>query len=172
VAKRKTQHTIFVSYSSFDDQHDDGKLSALCQRLTEELRVQTGDDYSVFLDRKKIRTGDNWRTAMQAALDASDVFVAFITPSYLNDRWCRSELEGFLDKERRRDQKGIIVPIMYMGHEGRMLRNPLGKTIAERQPLDWRDLRFEPFTSIRLKREMHKAATAIGGAIEAAGSEE
>lgn len=171
MAKQKAQPKIFLSYSSFDEKHEGGRLSALRKRLSEEFTAQRGKDGSVFVDRTAIRPGDNWKAKLQAALDAADVLVAFITPSYLNSPWCRTEIGAFFDKERQSGQKGVVVPIVYMGTADRLAQDSLGKAIVERDPLDWRELRFEPFSSSRLKREMQKAASAIGQAIQAGASD-
>ena len=52
MAKQKAQPTIFISYSFFDDKHERGRLSALSERLREELRAQLGANCPDFVDRK------------------------------------------------------------------------------------------------------------------------
>jgi cobaltochelatase CobT len=164
MSRQKPQ--IFLSYSAFDEEHDRGRLSALCSRLKEEVRLQTGEEVSIWRDREEIKGGDNWRETIEQQLRDSDILIAFITPSYLNSRFCRQEITQFLDKEKDQKRKGLIVPIIYLGSEEHLTDNDLGREIVSRRGFDWRALRFEPFTSSRLKREIEKTATAIGKALE------
>ena len=170
MAKKKSLPKIFISYSEFDEKHDRGRLSALCKRLLDEVRLQTGENWPVFLDRDTIKTGENWKSNVQEALENSDILIALITPNYFKSQGCRHEIEGFLNKEKQSERKPLIIPIMYLGSQDRLAQDELGKEVIKRDLLDWRDLRFEPFTSPRLKREMEKAASAISDAIEASDS--
>ena len=163
--KDKNDFTVFVSYSKFDEAHDHGKLSALCERLTDELRLNSEENVSFWLDRENLSLGSNWKDRLDEALREADLLVAFITPSYLKNKWCREELTGFLKKEKQLNRQNTIIPIIYLGNEDWLSQDALGKEIIHRKVLDWRELRFEPFTSIRLKREMKKAAGAIEDAI-------
>lgn len=165
MSKKKHSHRIFISYSSFDEKHDRGRLSALCKRLQDEVEVQTGARWSVFYD-KTADPGKDWESRVNSELEKSSVFIVVVTPSYLESQWCRNEWEAILEKETRSRKKPLIVPVMYLGKEDRLMQDALGKEIMKRNCLDWRKLRFESFTSPRLKREMETAASAISDALE------
>jgi hypothetical protein len=37
----------FMSYARFNDQHDDGQLSQIRERLAAEVRAQTGEEFAI-----------------------------------------------------------------------------------------------------------------------------
>lgn len=41
----------FLSYTHFDDSHEEEKISRFCERLTGEVRVQTGQQFPIFRDK-------------------------------------------------------------------------------------------------------------------------
>jgi hypothetical protein len=47
----------FMSYVRFDDQHENGRLTEFCKRLSGEVRIQTGETFEIFQDRNSI----GWR---------------------------------------------------------------------------------------------------------------
>jgi len=51
----------FLSYVRLDDQHENGRLSEFCQRLSGEVRLQTGETFHIFQDRNDIRWGEQWQ---------------------------------------------------------------------------------------------------------------
>lgn len=44
----------FMSYVRFDDQHENGRLSQLCDRLSGEVRMKTGEEFRIFQGRNDI----------------------------------------------------------------------------------------------------------------------
>jgi parallel beta-helix repeat protein len=63
------QPAAFMSYARFDDQHDDGQLTAFRERLAAEVRMQTGEKFLIFQDRTDIAWGENWQQRINQALD-------------------------------------------------------------------------------------------------------
>jgi hypothetical protein len=90
-----------MSYARFDDQHDDGQLTAFRERLAAEVRVQTGEEFRIFQDRADIAWGQNWQHRIDQALDTVTLLLVIITPGFFRSPHCRAELEQFLDRERR-----------------------------------------------------------------------
>ena len=166
MSKSERSPKIFASFSSFDDRHEQGKLSALCSRLQDEVRFQTGRDIPFFIDRSELKAGVQWLGSTQEALQQSNVLVALLTPSFFKSRWCRSQILDFLEKEKALHHEGLIIPILYNGNLPRIANDELGKIMARRRLLDWRNLRFEEFTSPRLKRQIEEAANWIASAVE------
>ena len=62
------QLAAFMSYARIDDQHDNGQVSELRQRLSVEVQVQIGEEFPIFQDREDIAWGQNWRTRIENAL--------------------------------------------------------------------------------------------------------
>jgi hypothetical protein len=56
-----------MSYVRFNDAHDDGQLTALRERLSNEVRVQTGEEFLIFQDRD-IAWGENWQQRIDETL--------------------------------------------------------------------------------------------------------
>jgi len=142
----------FMSYVRFDDQHDDGKLSQFRERLGAEVRAQTGREFAIFQDRNDIGWGQNWQQRIDETIDAATLLLVIITPSLFRSPPCRAELARFLDRERALGREDLILPVYYIS--AREMDNPalregdaMAEVLASRQFADWRELRFEPFTS-------------------------
>ena len=74
------QPAAFMSYARFDDLHDDGQLTQFRERLSAEVRVQTGEEFSIFQDRNDISWGQNWQKRLDQTLDAVTLLLVIITP--------------------------------------------------------------------------------------------
>ena len=79
-----------MSYVRFNDQHDDGQLTQFRERLSAEVRVQTGEEFLIFQDRNDIAWGQAWQQRIDQALDAVTLLVVIITPSFFRSPACRS----------------------------------------------------------------------------------
>jgi len=80
-------------------------------------------------------------------------------------------MERFLDREKRLGRSDLILPVYYvncliLNDEIKREEDPLMKVIAARQYADWRELRFEPFTSPQVGKRLAKMATQIAEALE------
>jgi hypothetical protein len=161
----------FMSYVNFDDTHEDGRLTEFCRRLSGEVRMQTGEEFRIFQDRKDIAWGQQWQHRIDESLDAATFLVAVITPSFFKSKACRDELERFLDREAKLRRGVLILPVYYLdcpilNIEAKRETDALAKVIAARQWADWRELRFEPFTLPQVGKMLQKMATQIVEASE------
>ena len=89
---------------------------------------------------------------------------------------CCDELERFLEREKRLKRGDLVLPVYYvdcplLNDERKRKTEKLAQVIAERQYVDWRELRFEPFTSPQIGRTLAKMATQIADALERGKSE-
>ena len=160
------QPAAFMSYARFDDQHDDGQLTAFRERLAAEVRVQTGEEFLIFQDRADIAWGQNWQQRIGQALDTVTLLLVIITPGFFRSPHCRAETEQFLDRERQLGRDDLILPVYYVStpeidDPGRRDADPLAATLAARQHADWRELRFEPATSPAARRAIAHLATRM-----------
>jgi parallel beta-helix repeat protein len=160
------QPAAFMSYARFDDQHDDGQLTAFRERLSAEIRVQTGEEFLIFQDRTDIAWGQNWRQRIGQALDTVTLLLVIITPGFFRSSHCRAETEQFLDRERQLGRDDLILPVYYVStpeidDPGRRDADPLAATLAARQYADWRELRFEPVASPVARRAIAHLATRM-----------
>jgi parallel beta-helix repeat protein len=156
----------FMSYVRFNDQHDNGQLSQFRERLSAEVRVQTGEEFLIFQDRHDIAWGQNWQQRLDQALDAVTLLLVIITPGFFRSPACRAEVERFLARERDLGREDLILPVYYVSapeldDPERRDADEVARVLASRQFADWRDLRFEPFTSPMVRKAMAQLATRM-----------
>ena len=156
----------FMSYVRFNDQHDDGQLSQFRERLAAEVRAQTGEDFAIFQDRNDISWGQNWQQRIDEALDAVTLLLVVITPSLFRSPPCRAEVARFLDRERVLGRADLILPLYYisareMDDPGLREADDLATVLASRQLVDWRELRFESFTSPLVRKTIAQLASRM-----------
>ncbi|NUO84348.1 toll/interleukin-1 receptor domain-containing protein [candidate division KSB1 bacterium] len=142
----------FLSYVHFDDQHENGRLTQFRERLSAEMRIQSGNEFIIFQDRDDIAWGQLWKERIEESLDEVTFLIPIITPSYFKSPTCRFELERFLEREKKLNRNDLILPVYYvdcpvLNEETKRSSDKLAEVVAARQYVDWRELRFEAFTS-------------------------
>ncbi|MEW9699253.1 right-handed parallel beta-helix repeat-containing protein [Paenibacillus sp. SI8] len=150
----------------FDDNHDNGYMTKLCEALSREVRVQTGEDFTIFLDKQDIKWGEPWHERITQSLDESYFLIPLITPLYFKRDVCREEFELFLEREKALGRHDLVLPIYYIQCdilESEQLRSedPLAQEIAKRQYFNWRDLRFEALDSNLVRKKIFELASQI-----------
>ena len=165
----KRKPAAFMSYVHSDDKY--GHLTKFRERLSDEVRVQTGAEFPIFQDRKDIQWGQNWKERIEESLDAVTFLIPIITPSFFKSPACRSELERFIEREEKLERNDLILPVYYVGcplldDEARRATDELAQVVAARQYADWRELRFEPFTSPQVGKTLAQLAVQIRDALE------
>jgi TIR domain len=86
----------FLSYTHFDDSHEEEKITRFCKRLVDEVKMQTGRQFPIFRDKKDIQWGQRWRSRIEQGLDAAVFLIPIVTPAYFQSEFCRKEYERFL----------------------------------------------------------------------------
>ena len=160
------QAAAFMSYARFNDVHDDGQVTAFRERLAAEVRVQTGEEFAIFQDRADIAWGQNWRRRIEQALDGVTLLLVIITPSFFRSDACRAEVARFAERERELGRDDLILPVYYVSapeldDPGRRDADKLAGLLASRQFTDWRELRFEPFTSPVARKAIAQLASRM-----------
>jgi hypothetical protein len=160
------QSAAFMSYVRFNDLQDDGQLSQFRERLSAEVRAQTGEEFHIFQDRSDITWGQAWQQRIDQALDAATLLLIIITPSFFRSAMCRAEVERFLARERELGRQDLMFPVYYVSApevDDPMVRDAdsLARIVASRQLADWRDLRFESFTSPVVRRTVAQLAARM-----------
>jgi F-box protein 11 len=161
----------FMSYVRLDDQHENGRLSQFRERLSGEVRMQTGEEFEIFQDRNDIRWGQQWKRRIEESLDAVTFLIPVITPPFFRSPACRGELERFIKHEEKLGRNDLILPVYYvecpiLSDEIKRKIDPLATAIAARQFADWRELRFEPFTTPDVGKRFCTIARQIVEAME------
>jgi hypothetical protein len=160
----------FLSYLSFNNDVDNGAISAFSCDLSDEVKVQTGKDFHIFQDRRDIRWGQNWSARIGEALKSATFFIPILTPGYFASEQCLSELAAFLKYEKQLGRQDLMLPVVYVspklpGGELCVYAHPLEKEIFERQCVDWTALRFSDSKSLERKRRLSDLALEIKSAI-------
>ena len=155
--------SVYISYAPGENID---WLSRLRERLADELRLDTGEEFSVFLDRVALSAGDNFEKERNNSLEAATFLMPVITPGYFYNDRCRAELEKFIQREQQLRRNDLIYPVYYVTApllEDRELaaKDELAMGIASRQLLDWRGLQFEPLNSPKVEQALVRLATRI-----------
>jgi parallel beta-helix repeat protein len=163
----------FLSYDHLDDRY--GHISQFKERLSDEVCIQTGEEFSIFQDRSDISWGENWRRRIEDSLDYVVFFIPIITPSFFKSEYCRTELKQFLEREKRLHRRDFVLPVYYVStplldDADRRAEDELAREISKRQYADWRELRFEPFDSPRVGKELERLAAQIRETLDGARS--
>ncbi|MFL6213154.1 MAG: right-handed parallel beta-helix repeat-containing protein [Blastocatellia bacterium] len=161
----------FMSYVRLDDQHEGGRLTQFRERLSGEVRMQTGESFEIFQDRNDITWGQQWKQRIEDSLDEVTFLIPIITPGFFKSPPCREEFERFLNRQKALGRTDLILPVYYvecatLSDEAKREHDSLAKVIAARQYADWRELRFEPFTSPQVGKMLAKMAQQIVEALE------
>src|SRR3954462_2804255 len=160
-----------MSYVRLDDQHENGRLTQFRERLSGEVRIQAGESFEIFQDRNDIAWGQQWKERIDSTLDAVTFLIPVVTPAFFKSPACREELERFLKREETLGHKDLILPVYYiecvtLSNEAKRGQDPLATAIGARQYADWRELRFEPFTSPEVGKRLSGMAGQLVDALE------
>jgi hypothetical protein len=158
-SSRSTDHhnpAVFLSYTRFDDEYDQGALSRLREQLAWALRFAGGTAIDIFQDTEHIKLGQSIHTRIEQSLGEAMVFIPILTPSYFKSTWCREELQRFLQREQHLGRADLIMPVYYQTVRAleqaraalpiaQSVSDPLVRELAPRLTADWRYLRaLEP----------------------------
>ena len=167
----KKQPVAFMSYVRFDDKHENGRLTEFRERLSAEVKMQTGEEFPIFQDREDIKWGQNWKERLEETIDDVTFLIPILTPTFFKSSHCREELERFIEREKELGRNDLILPVYYVGSkllddEEKRATDELAMLLASRQLMDWRDIRFESLTTPEVGKRMAKLALQICDALE------
>lgn len=105
--------TAFLSYSRFDNLHDDDAATHLREDLAGEVRANLGLPFAIFQDTEDVRTGEDWKWRIDSAVQDADFLIPIVTPSFLQRTWCRLEVTKFDARQNKRAVRAIF-PVYYI----------------------------------------------------------
>jgi TPR repeat protein len=165
----------FFSYAREDDEDFRGALSALRDRIQKELRAQLGRSAKtlrLWQDRDAIAAGTLWQTEITGAVTESVFFIPIVTPRAVKSPYCKFELDAFLAREKALARSDLVFPILYINVpallDDRSKADPVLSIIAERQFLDWRELRHRGIESTEVLTAIERFCADITTALEGA----
>ena len=161
---RKPKPAAFMSYARLDDKY--GRLTEFRERLSDEVGACIGEDFLIFQDREDIQWGQNGEARIKESLDEVTFLIPIITPRFFNSPACRRELQRFLEREEKLKRDDLILPVYFidcplLNDEEKRAGDELAQAIVDHQYADWRELRFEPFTSLQVGKTLEKLAFQI-----------
>ncbi|GAA3348470.1 hypothetical protein GCM10020358_67100 [Amorphoplanes nipponensis] len=101
----------FLSYAREDDRILNKFITGFRNRLADEVRLQTGEPFTIFQDNQTMLWGDNWQEVIEAAVGGARFLIPIVTPSFLGSGYCREEVELFRRAEQRRGRADLILPV-------------------------------------------------------------
>lgn len=166
--KKKQGPAAFLSYVHDDDKY--GHITTLRERLSDEVRMAVGAEFTIFQDRENIQWGQNWKRRLEESIDEVTFLIPVIIPSFFNSPHCRDELRRFLEREKKLNRSDLILPVYFIDtpllNDGDLrAEDELAQAIASRQYADWRELRFEPFTNPQVGKTLERLARQIRDAL-------
>lgn len=159
----------FMSYAHADDEY--GPVTEFRKRLASAVHQATGHVFEIFQDRKDLKWGQQWRARIEGSLETVTFLIAILTPSFFASEQCRKEVESFLKHESGLKRNDLLLGVHYIEcppllDETRRPNDELAKKIAERQYMDWRDIRHETFNTPAVGQRLERLAFQIRDAIE------
>lgn len=70
--------TAFTSYACFDDEQDKEQLTMLLERLSTEVRAQTGHEFKIFQDGHDTAWRQNWEQRINDGSNDESAAVTFL----------------------------------------------------------------------------------------------
>jgi hypothetical protein len=158
-------HDVFISYACADDEQSH-LVRQFCEMLERALRAEgfrlKVDDpagVDVFLDRRRLKAGDDLTEQVLTSARGSAVFIAFHSPAYLASDWCRREATEFCnvyDGARKLEGRLFVVAL---GRDGspkesavQLLRSRRFRRFYYVHP-DGSDFAFEPSSADPARRQ-------------------
>jgi len=165
-------HTAFMSYARADDKR--GYVSRFRERLTEEVEVFLGSEFSIFQDSIHIHWGEDWKTRITTSLDEVALFIPILTPSFFNSSACREETELFLLREKALKRNDLILPVYFvdcdaLNEKGTVRIDELGHALNKHQRVDWRDYRLRSYDEPEVGSVLQNLALGVKKAIQRTG---
>ncbi|MCI0846190.1 MAG: right-handed parallel beta-helix repeat-containing protein [Chloroflexi bacterium] len=161
----------FLSYVDLDDHLDGGRLRLFRERLAREVSMHTRQELTILQDRKDSLWVQTWKDRVEDHADDVTFLIPILTPRFFVDPDCRSELRQFFDRERELKRDDLVLPVYYvtcplLEDPDKWKRDDLAAGLKEhRRPVDWREVRFEPFTSPLIGQKLEELAIQIGDSL-------
>lgn len=95
---------LFVSYSRAD--------ATLVDSFIQLLRSQR-PGIQIFRDSEALRGGGDWISELADAIDSSRCFVAILTPTYFDSKWCKREFNAAILRDDQGDDE-LLYPIFLL----------------------------------------------------------
>ena len=165
------KYKIFISYSTKDDEISDRWIFSFKEYFYKEIEATSLHGASdIFFAPSSIQIGEEWRNKYLSYInDDLDIMIAFISPSYLNSKYCMEEITGAFNLVEN-GWKGRIIPVFFNGtndlwsnfsqydHE----QQDVIQRLKRLNYLDWRKYRFTSITDYDTRKEINRFVVKLG----------
>ncbi len=153
----------FVSYVHQDNDKSGGKLLRLVDQIEDEFSLITGEDLALFIDRRSIEWGEEWRQRIESALQDTTFFIPIVTPKFFQSTECRSELMKFAGFARSMGAEELLLPIIFVGVDDLNEDSPdeAKALIARTHYVNWSQLRLVDDKSAEYQQAVNDLATRL-----------
>lgn len=161
---------VFLSYANVKDL--DGTVTAFHAALDQAIKGRFDMDARVFMDKRDIRAGDNWKDSLSGELATSNVLVVLLSPVWLSREWCRAEFIKFQTNHPAGQYKNLVIPLVWAATGASDAKNDESKKVLKDiddiQKIDWLDLQYDRnyTSSTDLRKAIGKLADEIKYRIE------
>ncbi|WP_416975758.1 toll/interleukin-1 receptor domain-containing protein [Streptomyces sp. 4F14] len=158
----------FWSYTHKDDKLNRGRIGKLAQLIADEYEVITGENLRIFVDKNNLEWGAEWRARIEAALTGTTFCIPIVTPAFFNSTECRREVLTFSGHAKSLGLEELLLPILYVKVSGLVEDSPdeVMSLIANRQYVDWTDIRLEDEDSPVHRKAVAALAERLVGILE------
>ena len=148
---------IFLSYTRNKDTFQ--KVSQFRERFELEVDLRAPSS-RVFQDKQHLSDGAHFPEAIAQELAKADVFLALVSPAWLQSEWCRKEFALFTDDAINSARLHRILPLLWVDTPELSPRSLdlVARTLANINYSDWRDLRYESWEDPRSQKQIGKLA--------------
>ena len=152
----------FWSYVHNDNRDEGGRITELAQHVSAAFGLLTGEELELFVDRDLV-WGAAWEKRISEALVGTTFFIPVVTPRYFKSEACREELLAFWGEAQRSGLDELLLPIYYVDvpelESG--ATDEVMAVVASRQWVDFRQVRFEEFSSAAYRKTVAQLARRL-----------
>lgn len=168
---------VFISHSSKDAQIVKSLIDDL---LVGALTIKIGEIFCTSIDGTKIKSGDDWRNSIQAAIHTAPIALLIVTPHYKESEMCIAEM-GAAWMASGKVIPFIVEPITYSTvgviHEPTQVEKLLDSTsldrlrdvVQEKLNIDSKDIKSDRWSTKKIefitKVKQHLVAHPFGLAV-------
>ena len=157
----------FLSYVHADDAAEGGRIVRIAEDVCSQYELTTGERLTIFLDRRDIGWGQDWRHTIDTVLASVAFFIPVVTPRYFRSTQCRREFELFTRHPQQLGVQRLVLPVRYIDFSDLHVERPADPLLAASlayQWEDWTELRLEAPESPRYRAATTRMAASLAAA--------
>ncbi len=151
----ESKYKAVMSYTISDN--DGEKLKKFRQRLRTMVELRTGEAFPIF-HTEDVPWGQNSSGSLAQAINQATFFLPIMTPSFLKDQQCTTELQQFIEREQQQPDTTFILPVQYISWN---FPTQWDEFIQSHRPIDWGMLRFVDINSPEVEQKLDEMAEHI-----------